>query len=69
MIAVQCPDPPKPAFGDYQSTITSQNFKFGDVITYTCNQNYDIVGESATVNCSSRGTWDPVPPTCQCKIG
>ena len=36
----------------------------GSVATYTCNQNYVLVGDSRHSTCQSDGTWSSSGPFC-----
>ena len=36
----------------------------GDTATFTCNDGYELVGDSSLI-CLSDGTWDSSPPVCQ----
>ena len=40
----------------------------GDIATYTCDPDYDLVGPQ-TLFCGDDGMWSDRPPTCQGLIG
>ena len=40
----------------------------GDTATFTCNDGYELVGDSV-LYCRSGGTWDNLPPVCQGPTG
>ena len=40
----------------------------GDTATFTCNDGYELVGDSSLI-CLSDGSWDSSPPVCQGPIG
>ena len=40
----------------------------GDTATFTCNDGYELVGDSSLI-CLSDGTWDSSPPVCQGPTG
>ena len=43
--------------------VTWTSLSPGGVATYTCNDGYELVGESMR-NCLSDGMWDNFPPIC-----
>ena len=38
-------------------------YEFKDVIIFTCNSGYKLIGESR-INCESDGTWSHAAPVC-----
>ena len=54
-----CPYLETPANGNITLTRTSP----GDTATYTCNTNYDLVGDNI-LTCRDDGHWKPNPPVC-----
>ena len=40
----------------------------GDTATFTCNDGYELVGDSSLI-CLSDGSWDSSPPVCQGPTG
>ncbi|KAI8498127.1 hypothetical protein Bbelb_240710 [Branchiostoma belcheri] len=63
--AVQCPSLSPPLNG----FMTGSN-SYGDVVNFTCESGYKLVGTSS-LTCQSNGTWNGKSPTCtavQCPI-
>ncbi|WAQ94522.1 CSMD1-like protein [Mya arenaria] len=56
-----CPDPGSIPNGSYPSVST---FGHGNNVTYTCNDGYEMVGES-TIECSDFGHWKQPKPYCE----
>ncbi|XP_019633411.1 PREDICTED: uncharacterized protein LOC109476834 [Branchiostoma belcheri] len=56
--AGQCPLPTDPVNG------AISGFYYGEMVTFTCNTGYSLVGPS-TLTCQIDGTWDGSPPTCE----
>ena len=42
----------------------SDGMNYRDIATYTCDDEYTLIGES-TRQCGDKGTWIGTPPTCQ----
>jgi len=63
---VQCPNrPTAPENGIFHSdAIEKTAYEFEDIVTYSCNAGFELIGE-ATLTCLSDGVWDHTPPTCQ----
>ncbi|KAI8515762.1 hypothetical protein Bbelb_065750 [Branchiostoma belcheri] len=59
--AVQCPTLSQPPNG----FMTGFN-SYGDVVYFTCDQGYRLVGKSS-LTCLSDGTWSDLSPTCAVK--
>ncbi|XP_078585767.1 CUB and sushi domain-containing protein 1-like [Branchiostoma floridae x Branchiostoma japonicum] len=47
---------------DY-ATMTADGNSYGDVVTFTCNNGYQMAG-SSRLTCGSSGRWSSSPPTC-----
>ncbi|XP_026500502.1 locomotion-related protein Hikaru genki isoform X1 [Vanessa tameamea] len=64
-IAIYCPDPLVPEKGRLLTTATSKDGKYpvGDLIIYSCEEGYEIVGEASIV-CTENGFWSHPPPFC-----
>jgi hypothetical protein len=43
-----------------------ENFYFEDVVEYTCNLGYELIGNSV-LTCDSTGQWNFQPPICNGK--
>ncbi|XP_013070411.2 uncharacterized protein LOC106057644 isoform X3 [Biomphalaria glabrata] len=61
--ATQCPPPPAPPANGNQ-TIIGSGTSFGSVIRYSCNEGYDLIGQT-TLFCDSSFNWKGIVPTCQ----
>ena len=57
---VDCGDPPTIPNG---SPGTPTRTAFGGTVSYTCNNRYHMMSESATVTCEASGSWS-TRPTC-----
>ena len=55
--------PPSPTYGKVSGTQFLEN----DVVTYSCNNGYILLGES-TSTCKWDGTWNNVKSTRECTI-
>ena len=57
-----CPDltPPENGAIEFMNNV-------GDTATYTCDDGYDLSGESTRI-CLSTGTWSGSEPVCESKI-
>ena len=42
---------------------SSGNFSNGEVVRFTCNDKYRLIGAN-TVTCGDFGVWSASPPTC-----
>ncbi|KAI8513776.1 carbohydrate binding [Branchiostoma belcheri] len=65
-ITAQCPNLTPPAKGSMTGSNTNR-----DVVHFTCNKGYRLVG-SSSLTCQSDGTWSGSSPTCragQCPYG
>ena len=60
LTAISCPDPGFPINGRRNGTTT----KFGDIITFSCNDGYKLVG-SAQIECVASKSWFGNIPTCE----
>ncbi|CAL1527991.1 unnamed protein product [Lymnaea stagnalis] len=56
------PQPTAPVNGALQ--YIGNNSTYGSIVRYSCNQGYDLIGET-TQFCDSDGTWKGNVPTCQ----
>ena len=61
-LALQCSQPAAPANGgrDRESGVV------GDVVTYHCNNGYNLRGDT-TRTCGASGQWSGSVPTCECE--
>lgn len=41
-----------------------QNYQYGDVVTFKCNEGYNLVGSSSRT-CKTDNNWNGTQPTCQ----
>lgn len=41
-----------------------ENYQYGDVVTFACNEGYNLVGSSSRT-CKTDNNWDGTQPTCQ----
>ena len=57
---VRCPNLPNPSNG----RVNQRGDRPGDRATYTCNRDYELVGES-TRTCQNNGDWSGDAPTCK----
>nr|XP_042895666.1 sushi, von Willebrand factor type A, EGF and pentraxin domain-containing protein 1 isoform X2 [Parasteatoda tepidariorum] len=57
---IKCPKPPPLAFG----YIDGQNYTYKNVIHFTCNQGWKLIGEK-TLKCEAAGKWSFPYPTCE----
>ncbi|XP_078664124.1 uncharacterized protein LOC144907195 [Branchiostoma floridae x Branchiostoma belcheri] len=56
---VQCPQLTAPVNGD----MTGGNF-YQDVVLFTCDTGYELVGLSSSLTCQADRTWDGTAPSC-----
>lgn len=61
-VEVRCPQPPP--IGNGQVSPQQPIFRENDVVQYTCNQPYTLVGD-ATRRCQNNVTWSGDEPTCE----
>lgn len=61
-VFTDCGGLPDPANGHVAATNTT----FGQVVTYSCNAGYNLVGSRNRV-CQSDTSWSGTPPICQPK--
>ncbi|XP_051804582.1 complement decay-accelerating factor isoform X2 [Acanthochromis polyacanthus] len=62
-IIVTCPKPPEVTNG--RISWDAQNLpKYGEIIQYTCDEGYTLIGESSIV-CSATGKYNSQPPECK----
>ena len=57
---MECGSPPT---ADPNGTVDALTTTIGSVATYTCNDGYDLVGNT-TLTCQADGTWGGTAPTC-----
>ena len=57
---MDCDAPPA---ADSNGAVDAPVTTFGAVATYTCDDDFDLVG-STTLTCQADGTWDGTAPTC-----
>ncbi|XP_039250840.2 mannan-binding lectin serine protease 2-like isoform X2 [Styela clava] len=55
-----------PSNGEIIRDFSKGYHEFEDVVNYTCNRGYDLIGESR-LECLSDGTWNHEQPTCRIK--
>ncbi|CAK8696725.1 unnamed protein product [Clavelina lepadiformis] len=60
---LKCADITAPSNGNMVSS-ASVSFSIGDIVTFTCNRGYTLVGEPE-VTCRSSLSWTARPPICQ----
>lgn len=58
-LAVNCGHPGKPLHGN----ITESGFEYNKVVTFHCNDFYELLGERQR-QCQADGTWSGEQPTC-----
>ena len=58
-VKIECPVPTAPLHGH----VVGVSYKFGDSITYECEEGYELVGEHE-VDCEASGEWSFVAPQC-----
>lgn len=63
--AIYCPGPLIPDNGRLLTETTYKDGKYpvGDLISYACNDSFEMVGESSIV-CTETGFWSHPPPFC-----
>lgn len=62
--AIYCPDPLVPENGRLLTTSSKESkYPVGDLIMYSCEEGYEILGESSIV-CTENGFWSHPPPFC-----
>lgn len=62
--AIYCPDPLVPEKGRLLSSSSKESkYPVGDLIIYSCEEGYEILGESSIV-CTENGFWSHPPPFC-----
>ncbi|XP_034151708.1 complement decay-accelerating factor-like isoform X8 [Esox lucius] len=59
---VMCGPPPKILNGG-PVTPPEEEYKYGDVVVYTCQKEFTMNG-SSSISCSENGEFQPSPPTC-----
>ena len=52
---------PKIDNGQHNGSLAA--FSNGDIVTFTCNKKYRLIGAN-TVTCGDFGIWSASPPTC-----
>ena len=58
-----------PNYTDFKNgRVSLSGVSVGDTATFTCNDGYELVGDSSLI-CLSDGTWDSSPPVCQGPTG
>ncbi|CAF4748505.1 unnamed protein product [Pieris macdunnoughi] len=64
-IPIYCPDPIIPEHGQLLTKTTSKDGKYpvGDLLIYTCDTGYQVLGEASIV-CTENGFWSHPPPFC-----
>ena len=55
-----------PQVKDATLTPYKDPYNYGDVVRYTCQSGLTLIG-SASIECSTDGTFKPDPPTCHSK--
>ncbi|KAJ8378367.1 hypothetical protein AAFF_G00243250 [Aldrovandia affinis] len=60
---VKCPDPPEVAHGTISSRSSKEFVEYRDVIEYTCDKNFNLVGKAQIV-CNEHGQYEE-PPKCK----
>ena len=53
-----------PALEHGQVGLLNSSTTFGSMVTYVCDQDYELQGQSRRV-CQEDGTWSAAPPTCK----
>ena len=53
-----------PAMEHGQVGLLNSSTTFGSMVTYVCDQDYQLQGQSRRV-CQEDGTWSATPPTCK----
>ena len=64
--AVTCGQPSAPANG----MVSGTSYDYGDVISYSCREKYNLTGGDVTRKCQSlngNGSWSGSEPSCICK--
>lgn len=63
--AIYCPDPLIPENGRLLTEPSAKHEKYpvGDLMIYSCEDGYEMVGESSIV-CTENGFWSHPPPFC-----
>ncbi|KAI1892691.1 hypothetical protein AGOR_G00136160 [Albula goreensis] len=62
--AVKCDLPADIENGRYTPNSDKDYFEYQETITYTCNKDYNLIGDSV-IRCSKNGTFIPSPPSCK----
>ncbi|XP_045784937.1 locomotion-related protein Hikaru genki [Maniola jurtina] len=64
-LPIYCPDPLVPARGRLVKAAATRDGKFpvGDLVVYSCEDGYQVEGESSIV-CTESGFWSHPPPFC-----
>ncbi|XP_034151703.1 complement receptor type 1-like isoform X3 [Esox lucius] len=60
--AVMCGPPPDILNGGLVTPL-EEEYKYGDVVVYTCQKEFTMNG-SSSISCSENGEFQPSPPTC-----
>ncbi|XP_039391797.1 complement receptor type 1-like isoform X2 [Mauremys reevesii] len=65
--AIPCPPPPDITHGSHTGQ-SEQEFSFGSVVTYKCDQGFSLIGE-ASIHCTTKdnvnGEWSGPAPECK----
>ena len=62
---VQCASPPSIDDGSFSGVMSV--YVFGHVVTYSCNEDYELVGDATrTCSGSTSGIWTGSTPRCAC---
>lgn len=62
---VDCGQPKQITNGNYQLINSTTNYL--SVVTYTCNENYTLLGNNNKLICSHNNRWTGKEPQCTCK--
>ncbi|XP_061075291.1 membrane cofactor protein-like isoform X2 [Conger conger] len=61
---VKCGDPPKIDNGKITSLPSGELYVFSEIVTYTCDKNFNLVGDSQLV-CNEDGKYNGTVPECK----
>ena len=64
-LPVDCGDPGTPMMGSQNNNAT---YTFGSVVTFACNEGYELQNDSNTTICQADGNWTNPDPPDECSI-
>ena len=64
IVAATCANP-TPTNGQANTEgLANGRYRVNSVVSFGCNDGYEIFGDQVESTCQSSGIWDPKPPKC-----